>query len=56
MENFIKKQAGYIIAVLLGVLLFFSQCSKSKVIGEKNRLQSNIEALQDTITYKENKE
>lgn len=55
MEDFIKNKTGYVLAVVLGVLLFMAQCSRSKEIGENNRLKSNIEALQDTIKYKENK-
>lgn len=55
MEATIKKQAGYILAVVLGFILLLGQCNRSKLTSENKRLKSNVQALQDTIKYKENK-
>lgn len=55
MDNTIKKQAGYILAFVLGTILLLGQCNRSKILIENKKLKSNINALQDTIKYKENK-
>lgn len=55
MEAFLKKYFKYVLVVLFVFLLFFVQCSRNNALSENKRLKSNIEALNDKVSYQENK-
>lgn len=50
-----KKQFGYILAAIMAVFLITGKCSRDKLERENGRMSKNVKAIQDTITYKNNK-
>ncbi|AHK11393.1 hypothetical protein F132_47 [Flavobacterium sp. phage 1/32] len=55
MEKTFKNRIGIILGVVLLFILLMGQCTAFKLKSENKRLQSNIEALNDSVKYTKNK-